>query len=52
LYYYFLPQQVVHFERLENCPRTVYTEEVIQDPSSEGIFNALKYRYALKYLGK
>ncbi len=52
LHFYLLPSEKVFFEKIENIEYLVTNQEVQKDSSPEGIFNALKYRYSLKYLGK
>lgn len=42
----------MHFERIGSATEVVYAEEIVEDRTSEAVINALKYRYALKYLGE
>lgn len=49
--YYVLPQQIGHFAVVEPASKPVYTKDLQQDSSAEAVFNALKYRHALNWLG-
>ena len=51
LHYYLLPHQTVNFRKLAEPGHVVESHIIKQDFSNEAIFNALKYRNSLGFLG-